>query len=247
MKFTELIAALEKFLNDILGNVIPGGLLLLGLGYLGIPKMMGIEPLDMSDGGVVFVVVIIAYVLGHFIDELNRFIRSKYRNEPHERKQEKQEKSLKTDRSFLIFTSWLGKQVDQMGLNRKFLKEYGVTDTKKDIDIGDLRSIAMSLSSEGTFLSRRFKFIELCCRGTATVLAGLAVIALGQIIYNVGYKLPAQKNLLLFILCAMPVAWLLYARARTFRARSATVCYDCAVAEIIKTQNPLASTEKRPK
>lgn len=244
MKFTELIAALEKFLNDILGNVIPGGLLLLGLGYLGIPKMMGIEPLDMSEGGVVFVVVIIAYVLGHFIDELNRFIRSKNRSEPHERKQEK---SLKTDHSFLIFASWLGKQVDQMGLDRKFLKEYGVTDTQRDIDIGDLRSIAMSLSSEGTFLSRRFKFIELCCRGTATALAGLAVIALGQIIYNVGYKLPAQKNLLLFILCAMPVAWLLYARARTFRARSATVCYDCAVAEIIKAQKPMASIEKKSK
>ena len=69
MKAADWISALEKFLNDILGTVIPGAVLLILLSYAGISKFVDLSSLTLFQQNFLFLIA--SYVLGHLLDQIS--------------------------------------------------------------------------------------------------------------------------------------------------------------------------------
>ena len=232
MKFGELITALEKFFNDILGSIIPGGLFLIGLWFIGALAWLGLSDLKVSDVGTLFVLVVIAYLLGHVLDEVNRRCFS-YVGKDNEKGEE--------DRSYHIFRVWVEKQFTSVPARAADGGDGGAATPPlvnpadwQDLTESDLRSVAMTLSDDAEKLSRRFKFIELCCRGTATALVVVAALAALKLLVQLGCQDPMELKLLLLVLATIGIVPFLYLRANVFRGRSDTVCFDCAVAYLLE-------------
>jgi len=105
-------------------------------------------------------------------------------------------------------------------------------------EFNGLRSIAMTLSEEGTFLSRKFKFIELLCRGSATSLAILSGVIIYQLYVPFKNGDPMSLKLFWLLMFNLISIVLLWGRAKRFSKRAACVPFDCVVADILNKKIP---------
>ena len=101
-------------------------------------------------------------------------------------------------------------------------------------DFNDLRSVALSVSTEAASLGRRFMFISLLCNGVGMALVIMAVDLSACVLLNPkllhAYEqaAPWALQVLLMILAA----FLLFKRGAEFYARAMSTPFSIAVAEL---------------
>jgi len=232
--FTTILSAFEKHFNDILGVLAPGLLLLAGLQYTGLIGYLDIPALDLKNIGHLFALILASILAGHLADQLGIFIEAMsnryFGNKNRElgvadeaQKDVIQDDNIishKTDDphfAFQVFEDWIQNKTGNMAPRT----------------VSDLRSIAMSLSKKGEFLSRKFKFIELFCRGSGASLIIISIIALIVIIHQLATIQPMSLKLISIIMITLFVAPLLFYRSKKFSDFSDSVPFSCAVAEIL--------------
>lgn len=217
MKLGEFIAALEKFFNDILGTLVPGAILIIGLYYLDALWAFDLPLVDFTSSFNVFLMGIVAYLVGHIIDEINLKIipKSKFK--------------LEENSSFLVFKAWVHAQLKE----KKIDKNFDNSEITIEIPPRSLRSIAMTVSADATYISRRFRFLQLLFRGTATALIMLTILSFVFEVLGLFFGHKFGLSLLVQSVLVIGVATLFYNRARVFGERSDKACFDCAIATII--------------
>lgn len=212
MNFAELISALEAFFNEIVGFLVPGGLLLLGLSQLGVLALVGAPLPAELDTGHIILLVFLAYLLGHVLAQLKLVVFGRWKH------------AFENEPAYELFSSWVDEQsaglVDKGGLTP--MRGY------------TLRGVAMTLSREGQYLSRRFRFIELLCTGSAMALILLALTSFGIVISQ--WQRGESMDALLLLQGAVEflIAGLLVFRARRFYRQSVNVSFQCVVADLMK-------------
>lgn len=227
MKFSEILDALARHFNDIIGSVIPGAVLLFGLGHLGVLEKLKLPELSEPTIYQLIVWIFAAFLTGHFLSEVNKSVLSRWlgKGKPSD---------LEKRASFVAFRSWVQNKSGAHSLSLETAPSGG----GRVLQFGEheLRSMAMTLSDEAKFLSRRFKFIELLCGGTSTALILIATLTLTIELYQLICGLWVEPMKVALVIIEVCVALPLYKRASHFRGISGRVCFDCVMAEILNDQ-----------
>lgn len=208
MDFANAIKAIERFLNDILGTIIPGGVFIVGAQWL-LKTGWGLDwSLPIESTTELLAWVAIAYLTGHSIDQLKGILW-------------KPQTALESDRAFEFFKSWISDSPTSIKLGIDFSNE----------DRASLRSIAMSMSTEARDLSRRFKFLQLMCDGVAFAIAALAVACTVTYAIRLLRDRAAPIELIVAVVLAAAVSALLRMRGKRWEKAADSVCFDVVVGE----------------
>ena len=99
----------------------------------------------------------------------------------------------------------------------------------------DLRSIALSLSSDGASLGRRFMFISLLCNGVGTALIIVLLDFIGCLIFDpkilFPYPMAVNWGLQSALLLAASIA--MFKRGENFYGRALATPFPIALAELM--------------
>lgn len=262
IKFSEILSSFEKFFNDIVGSIIPGLFLLFGLSQLGFFEKLPLQKEEAFSAETLFLLIAASYITGHLLSEIYRqrlsLARDREARAPYQdtggiekRGEEEGEAGESNDRmdsssvaiksnSLLIFRNWLETQIADWRDHPETRSPDEASEIPRDgpqkIDLhwSELRSIAMTLSEEAKFLSRRFKFIELLCAGVSNALWGLALAGLGKMAFQYFNNESMSVMFLALAAAEIAAARILYQRAKRFGRLSNKVCFDCAVADVVQ-------------
>lgn len=213
MDFSSAIKAVERFLNDILGLIIPGGVLVVGLQHFVELGSVSNWKLGVATTLDVLGWIATTYLAGHVIDQLCRTLW-------------KRNKKRETSGSQIVFDNWIVENLSsQIPL-----------DPSEAIMRSSKRSIAMSMSEEARDLSRRFKFLQLLCDGVATALLVIIVFGAGVIGFQTFKDLPLSSLMIAEMAVAIPLVVLMRRRAAMWEGRSDCVCFDVVIGEILKNR-----------
>lgn len=216
MKLSDFLTALDKYFKDIFGMVIPGGILLIGLFFLRINEAFAVS-IDPEKSNQLILGIIAAYLLGHIIANLRYTLLPQKNHHAID---------MTGNPSYQAFNQWaMKKSAEKLSISHS---EFHIAYSFKD-----LRSMAMTVSTKGESLSRRFKFIELLCAGTAVSLIIFAILGGLTSIFKLVKRQPMELEVLISIAVAVLFVWPLTARARTYKNQSDRVPFECAVAEIL--------------
>lgn len=233
MKIDDAVETAALFFNDLIGTLIPG--IVLGVGLLvmhvGLTDALK-DTLDNLNGFLVFIVLALFFATGHAVLALHALLVN-----PLLQKMGLLEKvpsdNQKQKQSYRLFHEMMVERIRKALPNR--------TNDSNEIDWSyhDLRSVALSLSNEGSSLGRRFMFISLLCNGVATALLALLVdffictlIAPNSLVlYDVAW--PASLQGLLLILLAI----MLFKRGGEFYIRAMSTPFAVALAELINDRH----------
>lgn len=181
MRIEEAAEAVAKFFNDLIGAWVPGAVLTVGLALMHLGPVQLQLMLSLGETALAFLAITgVLFAVGHALLALY-------------------EQLLQTLLCRVkISGEWLSEKVPSMkwpsigplvkpfnegdAMKRqsyrwfltKVQNEHSV-EKGKAWDYRDLRSVALSVSTEAASLGRRFMFIALLCRGVGTALAVLAV------------------------------------------------------------------------
>lgn len=220
MKIEEAVETIAKFFNDLIGAWVPGAVLAVGLAlmHLGPDQLQSIFKLGdtsaaaITAGGLLF-------ALGHALLAL------------HEEVLKKPLSKLKIFKAF-----------DETGAKERQSYEWFAEQVKaqqggtgaKDWGYNDLRSVALSVSTEAASLGRRFMFISLLCNGVGTALAIIAIdfaacsVLSPKLLFAYDYSAPWPAQTLLLL----GLAWALFKHGEVFYSRAMATPFSIAVAEL---------------
>lgn len=230
MKANDAAETIAKFFNDLIGAWVPGSVLAFGLlvMHLG-PKYLEVLVKLGSGAGVAFTVAGLLFALGHLILAVHENIVKPL---------------LKRLNIWNVF--------DEMeARNRQsyiwFIKlvEIEQSSSQATWDFYDLRSVALSVSTEAASLGRRFMFISLLCSGVGTALIILSIDYLiclffvPQLMYSYEQAAPWYIQVILLICAAL----ILFKQGNVFYARAMTTPFSVAIAELkFKKDNNAVAT-----
>lgn len=220
MKVEEATDTIAKFFNDLIGAWVPGAILATGLAvmHLGPIQTQAIFKLgDVTSAALTFAGILFA--AGHALlavhEQVLKPLLVKFRiSKPFE------EVDAKKRQSYEWFSELVKAQQPGPGA--------------KDWGYNDLRSVALSISSEAASVGRRFMFISLLCNGVGTSLAILAIdfavccLAAPQLLHP--YEHAAPWALQTALLLAMSLALLKH--GEVFYSRAMATPFSIAVAEL---------------
>jgi len=220
MKIEEVVETIAKFFNDLIGAWVPGALLAVGLAlmHLGPDQLQSI--FKLADTGAAAVTAAgLLFALGHVLLAL------------HEEVLKKLLSKLKVSRAF---DEAKAKERQSYEWFADLVKSQQSGTGAKDWAYHDLRSVALTVSSEASSLGRRFMFISLLCNGVGTALAIIAIdLAACSLLspsllfaYDHAAPWPAQTLLLLGL------AWALFKHGEVFYSRAMATPFSIAVAEL---------------
>ena len=160
MKIEEATDTIAKFFNDLIGAWVPGAVLAVGLAlmHFGPIQLQAIFKLaDTTSAALTFAGVLFAS--GHVLLAVYEQILKK-----------------------LASKVGLVRPFDEVGAKRRksyewfaeLVKAQQADTATQDWSYNDLRSVALSVSTEAASMGRRFMFISLLCNGVGTALAILA-------------------------------------------------------------------------
>lgn len=210
-----------KFFNDLIGAWVPGAVLTVGLVlmHLGPGQLRSLFELGNTiSASLTFAGVLFA--IGHTLLALHEQIRKKLL--PYLKLATSfDEKAAKMRQSCV----WFGELVKAQQTGAE----------ARDWEYEDLRSVALSVSTEAASLGRRFTFISLLCYGVGTALAILALdlvacsLFFPQLLfaYDEAAPLSIQATLLLFMALA------LFRQGDEFHGRAMKTPFAVAVAELV--------------
>jgi hypothetical protein len=221
MKPDDAIEPIAIFFNDLIGAIVPAGVLAIGLVAMhGGPALENKS--ESLSGAITFVCILGAlFATGHVLLAIYELILIKLLSLVHLISKFDTKQAM--DRtSYKLF--------HQMVQNNEKLK---LKDNEGDWSFNDLRSVALTVSRAGESLGRRFMFLSLLCSGTATALLVITVDFLScrvlapRLLHSYAAALPwfVQVVLLLF------AAWLLFKRAESFYSRAMVTPFAIAIAE----------------
>ena len=220
MKIDEATDTIAKFFNDLIGAWVPGAVLMVGLAlmHLGPVQIESIFKLgetisaSLTCAGVLF-------AIGHALLALHEQILKKLLSTvgiatPFD------EVSAKRRQSYEWFAELVSAQQQGAGVN--------------EWEYRDLRSVALSVSTEASSLGRRFMFISLLCNGVGTALAILAFdfaacsLLLPQVLFAYDYAAPWPIQAMLLL----GIAWALFKQGEAFYSRAMATPFSIAAAEL---------------
>lgn len=228
MKPEDTLAALTHFFNDFIGAIVPGFSFLFGL-FLIHPTLQHEIFFDNSlNTSSIIAILVLSFASGHFLLSVHSvFVEPFLAHLPSWRTEADQTRS--TEKSFIY------KEFLKLVLNRLSETQEATSDAPTDkINFRDLRNVAMSLSSSGASLARRFTHISLLCNGLGTammVLAGdltLCRIALPNLIpYH------SSRFVITAVIILLGSSYALLKRAEIFSARALKIPFSVALSEAI--------------
>ncbi|WP_017908032.1 hypothetical protein [Xanthomonas sp. SHU 199] len=220
MKVEEAADTIAKFFNDLIGAWVPGTVLAVGLVlvHLGPVQLQSIFKLgDKITASLTFAGVLFA--IGHTLLALHEQIVKKLLTSfglatPFD------EAGAKMRQSYELFVELVKAQQAGAGANNWEYK--------------DLRSMALSVSTEAASLGRRFMFISLLCNGVGTALAILALdfaactLLFPQLLFAYDHAAPWLIQAILLLGTAL----VLFKHGEVFYSRAMTTPFPVAAAEL---------------
>jgi hypothetical protein len=220
MKMEEAMEVVARFFNDLIGAWVPGAVFAVGLAlmHLGPAQLQSIFKFADS-GAAALTVAGLLFALGHVllavhehgVKKLLAWLRIS---------KEFDESEAKRRQSYLWFTDLVKAQQADGGLG--------------DWGYNDLRSVALSVSSEATSIGRRFMFVSLLCNGVGAALSIIAIDFLAchlvspKLLHPYDHAAPWFVQVLLLF----GVAWALFKQGEVFYSRAMATPFSIAVAEL---------------
>lgn len=220
MKIEQATDTIARFFNDLIGAWVPGAVLAFGLAiiHLGPTQLQSMLKLaDTAPASLIFAGVLFA--IGHALIAIHEQVLKK-----------------------LLVKARLAKPFDEAEARMRKSYEWfaelargpqGRSD-HKDWGYNDLRSVALSVSTEAASLGRRFMFISLLCNGVGTALAILALdfvvcsLLLPQLLFSYNHAAPWLTQVFLIF----GVALVLFKHGEGFYNRAMTTPFSVATAEL---------------
>lgn len=220
MKIEEVTDTIAKFFNDLIGAWVPGAVLAVGLAltHLGPIQLQSIFKLgETTSAALTFAGVLFA--IGHALLALHEQVLKKI---------------LSKVRIAHAFDEAGAKKRQSYEWFAELVKAQQTGSGAKDWGYNDLRSVALSVSTEASSMGRRFMFISLLCNGVGTALAIISVdLAACSLLspkllfaYDHAAPWPVQTLLLLGL------AWTLFKHGEVFYSRAMATPFSIAVAEL---------------
>lgn len=223
MKVDDAVETITRFFNDLIGSLVPGAVLAVGLSVMHLGPAKIIEASKSLESTVIALTVVgLLFAAGHalmaiFELALQPFLRVCRVIKPFD------EDLAKKRRSYGLFAEVVNK-----------LRDGTAGPTSTDWAYKDLRSVALSVSTEGASLGRRFMFISLLCNGVGTALMIIMLdfwtcLALNQNLlfpHAMAANWAVQSALMLFAAAA------LFRRGEVFYGKAMATPFSIAVAEL---------------
>lgn len=220
MKVEEAADTIAKFFNDLIGAWVPGAVLAVGLVlmHLGPVQLQSIFKLgDTISASLTFAGVLFA--VGHALLALHEQIVKK-----------------------LLSSIGLATPFDEAGAKKRQSYEWFAELVKaqqsgadaKNWTYNDLRSVALSVSTEAASLGRRFMFISLLCNGVGTALAIVAFdfavcsLLFPQLLFAYDHAAPWLIQAVLLL----GIALVLFKQGEVFYSRAMATPFSVAAAEL---------------
>lgn len=230
MKIDDATETITRFFNDLIGSLIPGAILVSGLYVMhigpGLPKDMA-ATLPNEFGFLFAIFLALMFAAGHgmlaihsiVIDEVLKRCRFIQRDV---------EADLKKRHSYGLFKELFFAKLKQSDLSETDVAQPGKW------DYHDLRNVALSVSSEGSSLGRRFMFISLLCNGTGTALLILTVDFISCEAFRPSALFPYENawHPLLQVAILLVIAVAFFKRGESFYNRAMSTPFAVAVAEM---------------
>jgi len=237
VKFDNAIETIALFFNDLIGTLIPGivlgvGLLIMHVGLSTVPFSV----VEQHNGFLVLVLLSLLFAVGHALLALHGFFVAGLLQKS--RLIDKDPlKKLKAKKTYLLFCEAMEKKIQIILPSQK------TGSGRDDWSFHDMRNLALSLSTEGTSLGRRFMFISLLCNGVATAFLVMLVDYLLCLSFAPHYLVPHASALPapLQVLLLSILAGLLFKRAEEFYGRAMSTPFAVALSEIISDQQTNAN------
>lgn len=237
MKFDNAIETIALFFNDLIGTLIPGivlcvGLLIMHVGLSAAPFSI----VEQHNGFFVLVLLSLLFAAGHALLALHGFLIAGLLKKTRLIDKDLLKK-LEKKKTYLLFREAMGKKIQTILPGQK-TESGGV-----DWSFHDMRNLALSVSTEGTSLGRRFMFISLLCNGVATAFLVMLVDYLLCLSFAPHYLVPHASALPapLQVLLLSILAGLLFRRAEEFYGRAMSTPFAVALSEIINDQQTNAT------
>ncbi len=220
MKVEEAMDTIAKFFNDLIGAWVPGAVLAIGVAlmHMGPLQVQAIFKLgDTTSAALTFAGVLFA--IGHALLALHEQILKRLFSEvglikPFDEAEAKKRKSYE----------WFAELV----------KAQQAGAVSQDWGYNDLRSVALSVSTEAAAVGRRFMFISLLCNGVGTALAILAldfsICSLLSPKLLFAYDQAAPWFMQAILLLGMALA--LFKQGEVFHNRAMATPFSIAIAEL---------------
>lgn len=224
MKVDDAVETLTRFFNDLIGNLVPGAVLACGLSVMHLGPRGSIALTKALDGaGTYWLAVGVLFATGHALLALFEQVIQKILWRIHVTTKF-DEVAAATRTSYTTFLT-IVQEVASAGGQAQASSSWGYR---------DLRSVALSTSSEGGAIGRRFMFISLLCNGVGVAIAVMLLDFISCLIF-------APR--LLHSYAQAPVWWVqialmlllihvLFRQGETFYARAMTTPFSIAIAEI---------------
>lgn len=220
MKLEEAMESIARFFNDLIGAWVPGSALAVGLALMHLGPAQLYATFKFADAGAAALTVAgLLFALGHAVLAMH-------------------------EHGIRKLLAWLGISKDFDETEAKKRQSYVwfadlVTAQRgdrfsRDWGFKDLRSVALSVSSEAASTGRRFMFVSLLCNGVGAALLIIAIdfaachLLSPELLYRYDHAPPwfAQIPLLL------GVAWALLKRGEEFHSRAMTTPFSIALGEL---------------
>ena len=227
LKVDEAVDTIAKFFNELISACVPGLVLVMGLGIMHLGPDYLLSLAKFGDGfGIGLIISGLLFAIGHVLLAVNQ-------------------KAVKPVLNFIRVLKNFDENNAKGRQSYKWFAEIVESQQSSSSHVwgfNDLRSVALSVSTEAALLGRRFMFISLLCTGvgTALVIIGIDYLACmllaPNLIYNYEHVAPWYvQTVLLF-----GTALLIFKQGDDFFSRAMTTPFSVAVAEIkIKSKNKL--------
>lgn len=209
----DAVHAFEHFFNDIIAQIIPGGIFIWILSYT-----FNI-PVDTNEF-IVIALLALSYCSGHVILAVEEYIQPVLLLSIRKNKPRKYEFS----RAYSLYKSVLTKSENITPTERELVE--GMT-------FNELRSIAMSSSVDAANLGRRFMFLCLFCKGLMLALTFSIPFLLATYFSFKDFHSYSCYSISLFVL-TVTILYPLQKRADGFRSRAMAVPFSCAIEMIFR-------------
>ena len=227
MKVDDALETLTRFFNDLIGTVIPGAVLVFGLAVMHLGPEKILELLKTLESGVAATLALaVIFAAGHALLALYFVVIESLLDLLNVTKPFESNGAM-LRQSYIIFQKMLL-------LNGKVKDALGDAVSAATWSYNDLRSVALSISSEASSLGRRFMFIALLCNGVGTSILLMLVDYLGCVIFapKALFAYPYVWPILIQSLLMLLVAGVLFKQGRVFHFRAMTTPFSVAVAEL---------------
>ncbi|MFM0025333.1 hypothetical protein PQR70_03500 [Paraburkholderia madseniana] len=229
MKIDDALQTLTYFFNDIIGAVIPGlvfgtGLLVIHKDWMTAAELKGL----MANGSLVTALIAVSFAAGHILLAVYSGAIEPVLKKIMVVKGDGVTDALRKRQSYALFESLVEGQ-----LKTHPCFKAGVP--TPNWGFHDLRNVALSISSEGSALGRRFMFISLLCCGVGTALLLLGADYLACVLFApralASYTNAFPPSIQLILILA--VAFLCIRRGDTFYARAMFTPFGIATTTLL--------------